>query len=454
MTSNDRSRPDTGRRPSSVSLARSAVYFVMSYGVAIAGYFGLNVVTGRFLGTSAYGYFVTLLTVTTLVGQQGLVGLHRAGLREVAQAEDLSTTGSMRTSIRAVMTLALPFVSLATAAVSWFWVRDDPYGVVTAVMSGLLVFLSGAQRLSANFLRGMGHVRYASMMEGRSGGALVSVGQLLCVLLVAWLIPSSGLAGALTGAAVGFVLPLSWAWVLVLRDLGPAPHQSSLVRDLWSVIRRDWKFAVSQTGSYLNSTIDLWMASLLLSAHATSLFAAGQRLAQVLLIPTTSLMFVFGPAIARMLGNGTPLPKLEKLVRTGATFTTTFSAIAWLPMALLPGLVLTLCFGDSFAEAAPVLVLLASGYFLNALTGPSATTLSMSHNEGDLATTQWTAVAGRVVIGAGCALLWGVNGLAAASGAITAAMYVALWWAAHRRLHVSTLATLRPDPSLLRKVSG
>jgi O-antigen/teichoic acid export membrane protein len=110
--------------------------------------------------------------------------------------------------------------------------------------------------------------------------------------------------------------------------------------------------------------------------------------------------------------------------------------------------------GEEFTAAVPILVLLATGYFLNSVTGPSTVALSMSHHEGDVALVNWAAVVARVVAGLVCAHFWGAIGLAASAATITALTYFVLWWAARRRVSVSTHATLRPDPSLLRKVSG
>lgn len=429
------------------------VDFVVSYGVAIAGYFGLNVVSARFLGTSDFGYFVVVLTVTTLIGQQGLVGLHRAGLREAARTDDDRILGDLRNGVRAVLLVPLPVVALVTTLVAWVWRADQAQSAATAVLTGLLVYLSGYQKLSSSFLRGLGHVRYANLLEGRSGGALVAVAQTLLVLVVAWLSPEWGLAGALGAAVLGYLPPLLLAGWLLARSWGPARPEPHTLSDLSTAVRRDWRFGAAQAGAYLNSTLELWMAGVLLTGHATSLFAAGQRVSQLLLIPTTSLQVVFSPAVARLASDPEP-GRMQGVVRTGASVATALSGLAWLPMVVAPSLLLTLAFGEEFTAAVPILVLLATGYFLNSVTGPSTVALSMSHHEGDVALVNWAAVVARVVAGLVCAHFWGATGLAASAATITALTYFVLWWAARRRVSVSTHATLRPDPSLLRKVSG
>ncbi len=440
-------------RPRPVSLVRSLAYFVPSYALAIVGYLGVTVVAARMLGPSGFGYLVVLMTVTGLVAQVALLGLHRAGLREAARAEDPASLAHLRDQVRAVLLVPLPVASVLAAVGVWLVQPGGGPEIATAVLSGALVYQSGYQLLSANFLRGLGHLKTASLLSGRSGGAMVAVLQAVGVALVAWLAPDSGVAGVLLGVVAGYLGPLVFAsWVL--RRSWPA-HQGprDTLGDVRTVLRRDWRFTFSQSGGYLNSSVELWLGGLLLSAGGTSMFAAGQRLGRLLVIPATSLAIVFGPAIAR-LSAGDDRARLQTLVRTAASVTTALSAVVWLPMVVAPELILRTVLGPGFESAAPALVLISTGYLLNAVSGMSAKTLSMSHHEGDVAIISWTVVGTRVVSGAVCAYLWGFTGLAASSLAISVVYYFANWFAVRRRLSISTHATLRPDIKILSRIRG
>jgi hypothetical protein len=80
------------------------VWFVGSYGVAIVGYVVLNAAASRLLGAQDFGYFVVAITATTLLGQIGLLGVHRSGLREAATMDltDLEGLALLRRGVRAV----------------------------------------------------------------------------------------------------------------------------------------------------------------------------------------------------------------------------------------------------------------------------------------------------------------------------------------------------------------
>lgn len=440
-------------RPTPVSLVRSLVYFVPSYAVAVAGYLAVNVVAARVLGPSGFGYLVVLMTVTGLVAQLGLMGVHRAGLRETARADDPETLVGLRRGVRAVLLVSLPLVSVLMAAVVRLVHPGGEAATATAVLTGVLVYATGYQLMAANFLRGLGHLKMASLLSGRSGGSLIAVVQAAGVALVAWLAPESGLPGVLLGVVAGYVGPLLLAGWVLTRSWPSAPRPHHTLRELRTVARRDWRFTVSQSGGYLNSTVELWLGAAILTAGATSLFAAAQRLARLLVIPASSLAIVFSPAIARLSAAG-QRGRLQQLIRTAATVTTAVSALLWLPMVIAPETVIRLVFGPGFEAAAPALVLIATGYLLNAVSGMSGKTLSMTHHEGDQAVITWTVVVVRIASGAVCAYLWGITGLAVSAMVISGLYYLANWAAVRRRLSISTHATLRPDLRLLTRTAG
>jgi O-antigen/teichoic acid export membrane protein len=435
-------------------------WFVVSYAGAILGSLALNAGAGRWLGTAEFGYFVSALAAGTLLGQVGLVGSHRSGLRELARLRDKDDPHAMavlRNGVRAVSLTTLPLVGLAAGSIAWFLAVDQPLLVRAALALGTigLVVLAGQQQLWANYVRGLGYVRFASLLEGRSGGALVA-GLQAALLLTLWhLFPGWGLGGALAAVALGLVAPVLLSRRLVKnqwRDLDePRPR---LLRDLRFTVGRDWRFLSVQVATYLNVSTEIWIAAVLLSGVDASLYSAGQRLALLLALPLLALQVVFAPAIARMAVNLEETPSLEPLLRTGASVATVLSLVLSLPMLVAPGFVLDLVYGPGFAEAAPVLLLLAVGFFGNVATGLAGTTLSMLGLEGVAAQVQWTGAAIRVALGVPAALIWGLMGLTVSALTVSIFVFTLMWLRARQHLGVFTHATLRPELYLLRRTSG
>jgi O-antigen/teichoic acid export membrane protein len=443
----------TAHRPKPASLIKSLAYFVPSYFLAIVGYLALNVVAARMLGRSSFGYYAVLVTVTTFIGQFSLLGVHRAGLREAARANDVDTLANLRRGVQAVLRIPLPITSVITGLVVWLKLGNGGAAVLTAVLTGILVYESGYGVVTTNFLRGLGHLRAASLLAGRSGGALVAISQVACVLVVRGVAPDSGLPGVLLGTVVGYALPLMWVWWVLERSWPHTGARARTLSDLRAVVKRDWKFSFSQSGGFLNSAVELWLGAVVLTAPEASLFAAAQRVGRLLVIPATSLSIVFSPAISRLAKGNNPR-HLEQLVRTASSVTTLVSGVLWVPMVLAPQLVLRTIFSDTFAPAAWALVFISTGYLLNSVSGMSGTTLSMSHHEGDVAVITWCVVAVRLVSGAVSAWLGGPVALAASSAVISVIYYATTWSAVRRRLGISTHATLRPKLSLLARLSG
>lgn len=447
----------TGPSRPKMSLLGAFGWFAASYGLAILGYLMANAIASRWLGVAEYGYFVIAITVSTVVGQLALMGAHRAGLRDAAVMadDDEAILVQLRGGASAALRISVPIASVAGGIVV-FIIRDDDEvasRLLMAVGFAFLVALGGMQKLWANYLRGLGDIRWASLLEGRSGGAAVSVLQAAGLGLVWWLAPQSGLAGALAALTLGFAVPVLYAGRRVSRRWRHLPRNHHLLRDLRESWSRSWKFALNQMATYLGGTIEIWLAGLILVAADASLFSAAQRLALLLAIPLTSVQVVVAPVCARLLASG-QTRRLERVLRTGATLAAVASSVLWLPMLVFPGASLRLVFGEPFAAGATTLFLLTIGNAANVLSGMCGTALTMSRHEGVVAGVQGGSVLLRVVIGSLAAIQWGLTGLAASAAALTMVVYLVLWWQARVLLGLRTHATLRPSLSVIRRTEG
>lgn len=441
-----------------LSVRGALVWFALSYGVALVGYVLLNALASRLLGRQDFGYFVIAVTATTLIGQIGLLGVHRSGLREAARTElsDGVAMGDLRRGVRAVSLVSLPAVSLVSSIVTFAVIhpQNSSSRWATSIGVGLLVLLSGQQKIWANYLRGFGQVRLASLLEGRSGGAVVSLLQALLLAMIWLFFPQLGLSGALGAVALGFAIPVMAARHRVVQ-LWKHLHipKGLLLADLAKVIRRDWRFTSNQTAIYLNSTLEIWLASFILSRVDTSSFSAAQRLALILVIPLTSLQVVFAPVVSRLLMHDED-HILERLLRAGATLATLGTALVWIPMLIFPGTVLRIIFGAGFGDAAPILVLLTLGNVANVVVGLCGTVMIMSHHEGVVASVQWYGVLVRVVLGTIAGLMFGAVGLGASAAISTVGLFIAMWMVTKNLTGLQTQLTFRPNLRLLKSTTG
>ncbi|MBA2767647.1 MAG: lipopolysaccharide biosynthesis protein [Sporichthyaceae bacterium] len=368
--------------------------------------------------------------------------------------DDPLVLADLRRSVRAISLLMLPATALATGAATFALIDapDPPTRWSVAVGMAVLVYVGGQQKLWANYLRGFGQVRLASLLEGRSGGAIASACQGLLLGLVLLVRPGWGLPGALGALAVGYAIPVVVAWSRVHRIWRHVDARGSIWRDLVTAVRRYWRFASNLLGGYLNSTVEIWLAAFVLTAAQVSQFSAAQRLSVLLSVPLVSLGVVFSPVVSRLVDHDDG--RLEKLLRTGATAAIGITAVAWIPMLVAPGWLLGVVYGEGFAGAAPILVLLTFGSFANVWSGMCGTALTMSRHESVVATVQWVAVVLRIVVGSATAMLFGMAGLGASAASITVIVYLALWVTTRRRMGLWTHPTLRPSLRLMRQTQG
>jgi O-antigen/teichoic acid export membrane protein len=444
-------------RPSAMSVTRALVWFAAAYGLALVGYLVINAVSSRWLGTAEYGYFVIAVTTSLVIGQLGLLGAHRGGLREAAvmgETDDPERLARLRSDVRVALLLTIP-VAAAISGVVISLITGDT--TATRIVAGAgfaaLVWLGGVQKLWANLLRGLGAIKFASLLEGRSGGGLVACGQAVALLLVWLLLPDTGLTGALAAMAVGFAGPVLIAGVMVHRRWAHVPGRTPLWSGARDSVRRNWRFAINQFAVYAGMTVELWVAGLVFGEVDASHYAAAQRLSLLLAIPMTAVQVVFAPVAARMLDQGRT-EDLQAVLRTGATAAGVVTSFVWIPMLIAPGAVLALVLGEPFRGAAAPLVVLTLGGLANVVVGLAGTALTMSHREGVVAAVQTGSVVARIACGFTAAILWGPVGLAASAALVAAATYGLMWWQAKRLLGVRTDVTLRPRLSLLGRTSA
>ena len=438
------------------SLSGAIVWFGASYGVALVGYLGINAIASRILGPSEFGYFVIAVSLTTVIGQMGLIGTHRAGLRDAARLEagDRVLIQGLRRGMRGVSLVTLPVTGLLSAAATWFFASGYSFHSRIALSAGvlLLVVFGGQQKLWANYLRGFGHIRLASLLEGRSGGAAVSIFQAVLLLAEKEYAPQLGLVGAMCAVALGYVPPIVVAWRLTAVHWKDVETPWSLRADTRLVLTRHWRFASVQLGTYVNSNLELWIASILLTSVDTSRFGAADRLVLLLVVPMTSLQVVFSPAVARLAAREPD--RTERLVRTGATLATLVTAVLWVPMLVVPRWLLGVVYGSQFQSAGAALMILTIGYMANVLSGLSGTVLTMTDREGIVATLNWWAVLLRVVLAVPAGLLLGIIGLATSEALVSTILSLVLWHHTRSVTGISTHVTARPSIALARRTAG
>ncbi|MGB3794970.1 MAG: hypothetical protein WA957_01550, partial [Alteraurantiacibacter sp.] len=303
------------------SLSGAIGWFAVSYALAIVGFLGTNALAARALGPAAFGTFVIVYTISVVIGQVGLLGVHRAGVREVARLTrfDDSQARGLRDDVRTVSLTSLPLVSVVasgTAAALFAGDLDKP--LVFGGSTAALMYLSGQQKLASGYLRGLGCVGLAGMLEGRSGGGLIALSQAIFLALLLLWHSAPSVSTVLLAVAAAHLAPVAWGHHVIRRHWRTGPPVSGHATRLIAIVRRDWRFSLLSIAASASQYVEVWVGGLVLTASDSSYFSASHRLASLLVIPLASLQVICSPAISRMWEQRS-LTALTGLVRTAAT---------------------------------------------------------------------------------------------------------------------------------------
>jgi O-antigen/teichoic acid export membrane protein len=188
--------------------------------------------------------------------------------------------------------------------------------------------------------------------------------------------------------------------------------------------------AVSLSGLVLQWT-DTLLLGVLADARAVGVYSVAMRIAQLLTFVLASMNTLIAPQFSVLFQAGR-LEELGELFRRATVAMLVLTTPPLLVLLLFPRQVLGI-FGAEFTAGSGVLVVLALGQFVNAVTGPVGFLLAMTRYERVLATTSaWTAA---LDIALNLALIprYGILGAGIATSVSLALKNLLLTWQIRRR---------------------
>lgn len=227
--------------------------------------------------------------------------------------------------------------------------------------------------------------------------------------LFGFLIVFTVLSGQSVGAGEALMLHAAAACVafivgvVLVRMIAPRSQQASSTPERVLGWRRSAHafFLVTWAGVTFQE-LDMLVAGTFLPAHDAGLYATALRLAAFVPFGAQACDAALAPLIAEKYGKG---ESIAGLVRRAVGWNILFGLFPAL-LLILAGSSMLGVFGESFAQAATVLTILAAGQFVAILFGPSGFVLSMTNNQVELAKiyTTWTVAA--VILGVAAVLVF------------------------------------------------
>ncbi|MES2119076.1 MAG: flippase [Pseudomonadota bacterium] len=347
---------------------------------AMAASFVVGVQLARMLGVEGYGYYGLALSIITIAGIPGELGLPRLVTREVAGAsarDDLPQLfGVLRWARRTALMLS---AVMAVAAIAGVYLvsagRNSVLGM--AVIAGAATIpLMAMSRIQGGAMQGLGEV-----VRGQIPSLLFRPVLLALFLLAAYLssIPV-GTAGAMAlnsvTALAAFVLSTIW----FSRSLPRRPPGANQVSQGRRWLASSIPLALTDGMRALQTELTTLVIGLVASASQLGLFRIAMITATLAATAITVVASVVMPMIASLHASGQPA-KLQKLVTSSAWAQFTGVCLLSAPLLVAPRPLLSLVYGPEYVSAAHALQIVVIGQIINAAFGPSVGLLNMTHHE-------------------------------------------------------------------------
>ena len=394
----------------------------------------LTMAVTRTLTPSDAGLFFLANSIVYIVASASLLGLDIANLRFIGIAAGNSdwegahgvAAISRRIAFFSTSALAMLLAISSPVLASSVFGKPELTQVLqlSAPGAGLLAFavLVGAQLQAV-------HSTTSSIVAMSILPPLAAASAVLALEVrnpedVALIFTLSAGAGVMFGA---------WRWQRVTPKAIPRAFSSALLRRTCAPL---WATTIL-------AMLGQWSTPLLLgvmsSAEDVAFYLSAYRVAVVVSFVLIAVNFVLAPRLAQLAESGDTRNMRELTARA-----TTYMVLASLPATaaflLAPHSVMG-AFGPSFEAAAPLLVVLSIGQFVNVATGPVGFLLNMSGHEKDLRNIMLVTTPITIVLSVGCIAAYGAVGGALAAAVGLAFQNVGATLLVYRRLGFSPLTS-------------
>ena len=363
----------------------SLMAFALRISAALLSFL-FSIVLARQLGAEETGLYFFAMTLVFIVATLSRLGLDDLVVKQVAigaeHADYRIISRFFRHSIRLVLTTAL----LASLALYLFAVQVSeilfsmPGLSVTLGLFSAVVLPLALISLVAKYLQGMHKFRESVFLE-------TTAIPLFSLLALPLLLPQWGLSGAVAAYLIAGALALLLAVFLFMRNRPSKFTSGSLLPvDSEASVYDVKSLATSRRTLFWVTTMNLavaWSSSMILatssSAEQMGIYQVAYRTSMMLTLVLVAVNGVVAPQIAASYARGDNRG-LCATIRHANYLILAVATPAVLFLLLFPGWVMSL-FGEDFAAAGDVLLVLIIGQAVNLVAGPVGQVLTMTGHE-------------------------------------------------------------------------
>ena len=408
----------------------SVILAIARVGTMVLG-FGINVLLARILPIDSLGTYFLLTSFAQVAALIALGGFNQSAVPLLSGSNRIWSV-LQGSGLFLVLTIS---ITCGVAILIWPFIPMSDEAVPYIAIVIIWLIARATTQAIAHTLRAFGRMTDFGLHEVFSFNLLLFIACALAFALgrtpdltqIVWI----------TAIAAILCVPLSVASLApALRAL---PKMSGV--DFAPVVKTSLPLAIIVIANTALSEAHLWIKGALGDTETVALFGAALRVVRLLALPLMAVNMAIGPQLAN-LWKANEAASLERLLRRSATVIMAITLTVMGGLAVAGPSVLSFIFGDAFAAAWPVFLILLVGQAVNATTGSPM--LLMTVTNGQRVAMIFAIVAS--VLGVGVSLilgqidpLWGVA--IGASVTVIVQNLLAVWYCA-ARMAIKTYPTL------------
>lgn len=357
--------------------------------------FGVGVQLARMLGVAGYGYYGIALAIITLAGIPGEMGISRLATREVAAAAALNDLPRLYGVIRwsdAIVWKVSALLGLLVLVASAVIQLVRPSVLSWAIVLGApMIPLMALARIRGGALQGLHHIVLGQVPANLVRPMLLSA--LLFAASVIGLSVDAPAAMALNSAAALIVFAISH---LLLTSRLPGPRPAHVTQSGGKWVASSIPMALTDGMRILQSELSVLLLSLVATASQVGLLRIAVVCGTAAATAIPVMNHVAFPVIARLHAEKDHA-RLQAAVTRLAQAQVAGTLALTLPLLAAAEWLIGLAFGADYVPAANAVRVIAAAQLVNALFGPNAALLNMTHNERRVTRAMAIALAFNVV---------------------------------------------------------
>jgi len=385
----DEARVETARGPAqwvpkgalSRFLLQGAAWAFVAQMLALVGGFSSQVLLARLLSPEGLGIYFLTQSIVIVVANVGEFGLTRPLSRLISTDLGSGRSGHALRALRSAISIAAVsgvFVVVVFGIGGGDWLATSVFdSPLMAGGIGLVTLWIGSRmilNIGSGAIQGMHRVGLAAFLHG----ALIPTTLALVCAGLLWTGTSVDYDSIIAICAVTTIVGAGLAvFVVWLPFAGVRPDGPPRTRVLFASTLPIFGAGILQVASV---QADLWIIGSLLTSSDVALYGAAKRLTILIAFPLSILAFVVPPLISDLYARG-ERTRLERLVRASTTAASLPAVVAFVIFMLFGTEILTLAYGEIYAEGSVLLYILVAERIFFLMLGPGSLVLVMTGHE-------------------------------------------------------------------------